>query len=258
MASGILGAQLYSVRRFCQTLPDIAASLKKVKAIGYTAIQISGFGPVDPKDVAKIVEDLGLTVAATHCTWEEFLKGLDGLIERHRLWKCRHPAVGSLPGNYYTADGEGIKQFLNELAPVAEKLAAAGMDFSYHNHNKELMRLGGKTWLETLYELSPPTQLKAELDTYWIQAGGGDPAWWVRKQAGREPLLHLKDMVITAGKELRFAPVGEGNLNWPAILAAAKTARVEFYLVEQDDCYGADPFECLATSYRNLVKMGLR
>jgi sugar phosphate isomerase/epimerase len=258
VANGILGAQLYTVRKFCQTLPDVAASLKKVRAIGYTAIQISGFGPVDPKEVAKIVEDLGLTVAATHCSWEEFLGSLDGLIERHRLWKCRHPAVGSLPGNYYTAGGEGIKQFLDELAPVAQKLAAAGMDFSYHNHNKELMRLGGKTWLETLYDQAPPARLKAEIDTYWIQAGGGDPAWWVRKQAGREPLLHLKDMVITAKKEVRFAPIGEGNLNWPAILEAARQGGVEYYLIEQDESYEADPFDCLATSYRYLTRMGLR
>jgi sugar phosphate isomerase/epimerase len=75
--------------------------------------------------------------------------------------------------------------------------------------------------------------------------------------AGRQPLLHLKDMVV-ANKEVRFAPVGEGNLNWPAILEAARAAGVEHYVVEQDSSYEADPFDCLATSYRNLVKMGLR
>ncbi len=256
MAHGVLGAQLYSVREFCKTAEGLAASLKKIKAIGYRTVQVSGIGPIDAKDVARAVKDAGLAVVATHCGWQEFLESLDGLIERHRLWKCRHTAVGTLPGVYY-AEG-GLEKFVAELVPVAEKLTAAGMDFSYHNHHKELMRLGGKTWLELLYEKVPPTHLKAELDTYWIQAGGGDPAWWVRKMAGRQPLLHLKDMTVTTAKEVRFAPVGEGNLNWPAILAAARDSGVEHYVVEQDSSYEADPFDCLAASYRNLVKMGLR
>jgi len=260
MAKGIVGAQMYTVRDFCRTIEGVAESLAKIRAIGYTTVQVSGIGPVDWRELAKVIKDSGLTVAATHFGWQEFTADTAGLIERHRLLGCKHAAVGTLPGEYYVWPG-GMNKFLGELAPVASKLIAAGMDFSYHNHYKELMRVDGerpKTWLETLYDRATPQQLKAEIDTYWIQAGGGDPAAWVAKYPLRQPILHLKDMAVSTKKEVRFAPVGEGNLNWPAILAAAKTARVEFYLVEQDDCYGADPFECLATSYRNLVKMGLR
>jgi sugar phosphate isomerase/epimerase len=143
------------------------------------------------------------------------------------------------------------------LAPIAERLAQAGMDFSYHNHNHELARYGDKTWLEMLYEQAPPEMLKAELDTYWIQAGGGDPVAWVRRCAGREPVLHLKDMAVTPEREQRMAEIGEGNMNWPAILQAAEESGVEWWLVEQDECYGRDPFESLAISYRNLRAMGL-
>ena len=72
------------------------------------------------------------------------------------------------------------------------------------------------------------------------------------------PLLHVKDMAISPEREQRFAEVGEGNLNWPAILEAAEQADVEFCLVEQDRCYERDPFESLAISYRNLRAMGVR
>ncbi len=109
-----------------------------------------------------------------------------------------------------------------------------------------------------LYDMSSPEHLKAEIDTYWIQAGGGDPAEWVRKCAGREPLLHLKDMCVTTDREIRMAEIGEGNLNWPAILSAAEEGGVEFALVEQDSCYDRDPFECLEISYRNLCTMGYK
>jgi sugar phosphate isomerase/epimerase len=118
-----------------------------------------------------------------------------------------------------------------------------------------LKRFEGKTWLAQLYDQASPDILKAEIDTYWIQAGGGDPAWWVERCAGREPLLHVKDMAVGPDREQRMAEIGEGNLNWPTILAAARAGGVEWVLVEQDTCYGRDPFESLEISYKNLEKL---
>ncbi|MCD4699463.1 MAG: sugar phosphate isomerase/epimerase, partial [Phycisphaerae bacterium] len=103
-----------------------------------------------------------------------------------------------------------------------------------------------------------PENLKAEIDTYWVQAGGGDPAEWIRKYAGRLPVLHVKDMIISADVKQRFAEIGEGNLNWHAILTAAKDAGVEWYCVEEDDCYERDPFDALKISLDNLREMGLK
>jgi sugar phosphate isomerase/epimerase len=62
---------------------------------------------------------------------------------------------------------------------------------------------------------------------------------------------------MAAPREQRFAEIGEGNLNWPAIMEAARKGGVEWYLVEQDRSYDRDPFESLAISYRNLKAMGL-
>ena len=258
MTRGVVGAQLYTCRPFMQSLEDMAETFRKVSEIGYTAIQLSGYNrDLDVREMAALIDDSGLTVAATHMGWDDFLNDLDTVIETHKLWRCVHPAIGGLPADYRTVDG--AKRFGDELPPIAEKLAAEGMDFSYHNHNQELQRMegDGRTWLAIIYEDIPGQILKAEIDTYWIQAGGGDPAEWVRKCAGREPLVHLKDMAMAPDREQRYAEIGEGNLNWPAILQAADAGGVEFYLVEQDNCYDRSPFESLAISYRNLVAMGL-
>jgi sugar phosphate isomerase/epimerase len=59
------------------------------------------------------------------------------------------------------------------------------------------------------------------------------------------------------GSEQLMAEVGEGNLNWPAILQACREAGVEWYIVEQDICQ-RDPLESLGISLRNLQAMGLR
>jgi len=255
MPDATVGAQLYTIRDFTKTAADFAASMKKVADIGYKAVQISAIGPIDDQEVARIVADQGLTIASTHVGWGEFLNDLDALIEKHKLWRCEHPAIGGVPAEYHSADG--LKKFLDEIPPIAEALAREGMDFSYHNHNRELMRCGEKTWLAMLYEQADPKHVKAEIDTYWIQAGGGDPAAWVRKCSGREPLLHLKDMTMGPDGP-RMAEVGEGNLNWSAIMEAASAGGVEWYLVEQDTCYERDPFDSLALSYGNLAAMGLR
>jgi len=139
---------------------------------------------------------------------------------------------------------------------MGRRLAERGLCLGYHNHSFELERFNGRTGLEILYEESDPRFLQSEIDTYWIQHGGGDPAAWIRKLAGRAPVVHLKDMAVIENKPT-FAEVGEGNLNWPAILAACREAGTEWYVVEQDTCQG-DPFDSLATSYRNLRAMGVQ
>ena len=250
-----LGAQMYTVRAFTTTLDGLRQSLERIARIGYPGVQISAIGPIDVHDVARACRELGLEVASTHEKWSRFLTELDRVIEEYRILGARHTAIGSLPVEYHTP--AGIDRFLEELGPVARRLAAEGMDFSYHNHSHELARFDGQTLLARLYEGAGGDVLKAEIDTYWIQAGGADPAQWIRRLGSRQPLLHIKDMAVTPDRQQRFAPVGEGNLNWPPIVEAARQMGVEWSLVEQDDCYGADPFECLATSFRNARAMGL-
>ncbi len=249
------GAQLFTVRDFTNTIEDVAKTLQRVAGIGYKSVQISAFGPVDTKEVARICKGEGLEVAATHESWTRFLESLEEVIEEHKILGCNHTAIGSLPEEYHSK--EGLKRFIDQLQPITERLAEEGMDFSYHNHAHEMIKYNGKTWLEMLYENAPPDMLKAEIDVYWIQAGGGDPVWWIKKCAGREPIVHFKDMVGGPGNKTRMAEIGEGNLNWERIIRACCEGDVEYALVEQDNCYGRDPFESLAISYRNLKKMGV-
>ncbi len=256
----VLGAQLYSVRDFTQNLSDFEQAIKKVAAIGYTAVQISGIGPLDPKDVAKVCQDNQMTVAGTHLGWGDFCTKTDEVIAKHKTWDCPHSAVGCLPLEYYSAGLEGIKKFVAESVSVIEKLNAEGIDFSYHNHNQEFVKEQGKSLMEWIFELGGENLLP-EIDVHWVQAGGENPAKWIRKFPNRQPLLHLKDMSIyfdAGNREQRFAPIGEGNLDWDDILSAAAESNCRWYLVEQDHCYGRDPFECLASSYNFLVSKGLK
>ena len=253
MAASQLAAQLYTVRDFTNTPADITTTMKKVKQLGYDAVQCSALGVIDAHELKRIVDGEGLTICATHTDYGRMRNEPQAVIDEHNLWGCKHAAIGGLPQEYRNA--EGYARFAKDASEVAKRLAEGGLTFSYHNHSFELEKFNGRTGLEILYQDSDPQYFNSELDTYWIQHGGADPAAWIRQLKGRAHIVHLKDMAMDGRTQL-FAEVSEGNLNWPAILDACTEANVEWYIVEQDTCQ-RDPFESLGISLRNLKEMGI-
>lgn len=249
-----LAAQLYTLRDFTKTPADIAKTLARVKKIGYSAVQASALGPIEPKELANILKNEGLACCATHIAMDRMRDETQAVIGEHHLWGCKYTAVGGFfPKDPTAADFHNFARDYNE---VVKKFAGSSLRLGYHNHSHELAKFDGKTAMAMLFdELSP--EIFFEIDTYWITHGGGDPATWIKKVAGRIPCVHLKDMGIRYPREQYMMEVGEGNLDWPGILAACKTSGVEWYIVEQDTCY-RDPFDSLETSYKNLVAMGLK
>ncbi|RAK05461.1 sugar phosphate isomerase/epimerase [Halanaerobium saccharolyticum] len=249
-----IAAQLYTVRDFTQTPAEIEKTLKKVKKIGYDAVQVSGFGPIEAVKLKELVDEIGLEICATHISFDRLKNDLDNVIKEHKLWNCKQVGLGIMPEEYRSS-ADGIREFLQEIAPVAKKLKENELQFIYHNHNVEFANYGDKTGMDILLEESDPDFFDFEIDTYWIQAGGADPAEWIKKVKNRMDVVHFKDMTVD-GWDPQMAEVGEGNLNWPRIIKACSDNQVEWACVEQDVCQ-RDPFESLAISLQNLKAMGL-
>lgn len=255
-----LGAQLYTVRAFTQTLEGFSETLKKVAEIGFRVVQVSGTCAYDAEWLAERLAENGLSCAITHTPPQRIEKETDAVLREHTIFGCRYIGIGMAPGGMERQDW--YDDFVKTFRPVAHKIAAAGSLLMYHNHNIEFARTGRgrEIILERILTDFTPEELGITLDTYWVQAGGGDPVWWLKHLCGRVPCIHLKDMAFVPGNGLqgaRMAPVYEGNLNFDAILTAAEEAGTSYLLVEQDDCYGEDPFACLKKSYENLRAVGL-
>ncbi len=246
-----LAVNLYSVHSFCQTPEDITETLKKVKAVGYEYVQLSGLGPIYPEHLKALLDATGLKACATHVNWDRLKADPDTIIAEHKVLECPHCAIGGLTAGYEGFDG--YKRFAEESKIVGKKLFDSGLTFSFHNHYDVFTRENGRTGMEVIYEDSDPRYLFGEIDTYWVQYGGADPAYWINKLAGRQKIIHLKDMRIYDYKQID-AEVGEGNLNWPVILKACADAGIEYYIVEQED-FISDPFESIAISLKNLKNM---
>ncbi len=249
-----LAAQMYTLREFTKTPSDIAATLAKVKKIGYGAVQLSALGPIDPKELAKILHNEGLVCCATHVSLDQMKNQNEKTLEDHKLWGCKYTAIGG----FFVKDAPTTQtwtDFIREYNQVAQSYAGTGLSIGYHNHSHELAHYDGKPALQILID-GLDQSIWFEIDTYWITHGGGDPAAWIRKVKGRIPCIHLKDMVVNHQRQPLMAEVGEGNLNWPEILKACRESGVEWYIVEQDTCQ-RDPFESLAISLRHCHEMGL-
>ena len=190
MSQNILAAQLFTVRDFTKTLEDFSDTIAKISAIGYTAAQVSAIGPISPEDVKKICDDNGITIVNTHIAWERLKDDISSVIDEHKLWDCRHVAVGSMPRHFIEAGEEGLRQFIGEANEVGQTLHEAGLTFSYHNHSFEFIRYGDKNGLEILFEETDPRYVQAELDTFWIQFGGGDVCDWILRVKDRMPVVH--------------------------------------------------------------------
>ncbi len=246
-----LAAQLFTLREFLKTPDDVKETLKKVKTIGYDAVQVSGVGPIDPALLKTYADEAGLKICATHISADRLRNDLENVIKEHKLWGCEYVGLGSLPGND-ALSREKVVAFAKEFSEIGRTLRKNDLYFIYHNHKFEYEKFDEQTCMDILFEETDPDAFGFELDTYWVQAGGANPVEWIEKVKGRMAVVHFKDMAIVKNEQI-FAEIGQGNLQWEAILDACEKIDVKWYAVEQDVCR-RNPFESLEISYKFLEK----
>ena len=246
-----IGAQFYTVRNQCQTLDDFALTLRKVADIGYKTVQISGTCPYEAEWLKAQLAANDLQCVLTHIPVPRLVGETDKVIADHHVFGCENIGLGWYAFNEEKEE-ESYDHFMNTFPKVAQDIRAGGRYFMYHNHDQEFKKIGSQIVLEKLAQDVPAELMGFTLDTFWIQAGGGDPAQWVEKLSGRVPVIHLK--VYAYGRMM--AVVGEGNINFSRVFSAAEESGTKYLLVEQDDCNGEDPIECLRRSYEYLKACG--
>jgi len=251
-----LAAQLYSVRDFLKTPADITGSLKKIRAIGYQAVQVSGMGPIAEEELVKLCRDNGLTICATHEPGDRILNEPQLIVARLKKLECQITAY-PFPNGIKLETLENVKEFSRRLNAAGKVLHDAGLILCYHNHQHEFQRVAGKPVLEIIYAETDPRYLQGEPDTYWVQHGGGDPVAWCERLTGRLPIIHLKDYVVLPDNKINHTEIGNGNLNWKKIISAADAAGCQWFAVEQDTCPG-DPFDSLRQSFDYLKNLCTR
>jgi sugar phosphate isomerase/epimerase len=244
-----VGVQLYTLRDQFKTYEDVVRTLEKVRSIGYESVQFFKI-PIEISEMCRILDDLGLSVCGVDIPLAELEHEFDRVLEKMEQLNCPYITY-SYGGDWSKGYAAGLEEYIAAMSRVGEKLKSTPYRFAYHNHSFEFVSFRGRTALEYFYEQTEQAGILAEIDTYWVQHGGGDPAAWISKYKGRVPIIHLKDLAIQQvdGKVNQvFAEVGNGNMNWDSILQTASKSNVEWLVVEQDYC-AKDPFESVKESY---------
>ena len=251
-----IAAQLYNVREHTKTAPDIEATLKRVKSIGYDVIQISGFGPCDPVMITSWVKEIGLEVCITHTPWQRLADPieLNKVITEHKNMSCPIIGLGARPGEGFDNSFEGWSSFIKKLNEITRQVKGEGLDFSYHNHEFEFEKWNGKTAMHRLIEEVP--DMLITLDIFWVQAGGANPLSLIKNLQGRIKVIHFKDFRIINGKR-QFAEIGQGNFDWSEIIPLCKSTGISYAAIEQDGDFLVNPFESLAMSLDFLKSFNL-
>jgi len=244
--------QLFTCRDLLTDSAAIAKTLKRLRTIGYTAVETART-PVSDVELSKIIREEGMVCSSSGQNAETIQNNPQEVLENLHALGC-DIVMHSWPAGLDYTSAESLQAFIARLQRSGEFLRKAGKTLTYHNHHKEFKKLGGKTILEQVFDQIPPEVMKAEVDIYWLQYGGGDIQSWIERLAGRLPIIHLKDYQITSEDVPYFAELGNGTLNLPKIIAAAEKAGCKWFVVEQDICPG-DPVESLAQSFRHLQEI---
>lgn len=269
-----VGLELYTVRK--QFLADPKGTLEQVAAIGYGEVELFSFGKNSPAELKQMVDAAGLKAPAGHCSAEDLKKDTSSLVDNFRqagleYMVCAFPAhrpgapqsMVRMAGHPFipSFDQDDYKWMAEVFNQTGEKCRAAGMQFGYHNHNLDFKAFDDKPALDELMANTDANLVKLELDCYWVSRAGKDPVDYMKRYAGRIPLLHVKDMKpgttpttdIMKGGDA-FTEVGRGVIDWKRIFEAAPEAGVKHYFVEQDRCDGP-PIESAKISYEYLKNL---
>lgn len=249
-----LAAQLYTIHDYTKNERDIETSLRKIRDIGYRAVQISAFGEYRTPWLAGLLAELGLEVCVTHMPYARIVGDTDALIEEHRLLGCDTIGLGSLP-SYERAD---VLRTFEELAPAIDKIHAAGMHFVFHNHWKEfLCGPDGKNIFDLYCERFGADRAGILMDFYWLVYACQKPMETIDRYRDRLGIVHFKDMTMNERGERIFTEIYNGCIDYTAIFRKLEEVGGKWVAVEEDVCPCGDPFRALAISLENIKAHGL-
>lgn len=233
-----IGCQTYPVRK--QLGADFDGTLKQLAAAGFERIEMcsppgyekSGYGPLVAMKASEMkarIRSAGMGCESCHYQFRELKQALDERIAYAAELGLKQIVVStfSMPRDSSLSDWARAAA---ELNPIAEKIRKAGLQAAFHNHNIEFTQLDGVLIYDKLMSELDPKLVKMQFQT-WVASMGFDAVALFKKYPGRFSSLHLQDY---SSSSKQMVAIGQGEIDWKALFAAAKKAGVKNYFVEMD------------------------
>jgi len=240
-----ISVQLYSLREACAT--DFDGVLTRLAEIGFKGVEPFHLFDKTPQDFSAQVTALGMQVSSTHTPWVNRTDDLQEVIDTVQALGLTRAAGGFMPEDF--ADRETLQRTIEQTAAYVEALRPHGLTLFLHNHFWEFDDIDGRPAYHYLQDAVADVEF--ELDTYWAaNFGHNDPVAELTRVRQRTPLIHVKDGPLIKGQA--NVAVGQGQMDIPALFAAADPTVLSWAVVELDAC-DTDMMTAVADSYRYLT-----
>lgn len=235
---GPVGLQLYSLRDDFRK--DVRRTLDQVQKLGFRHVELAGTYGWLPRDFRVALLERGLDPVAGHFSYERWRDEPDFVIRDAKALGLKYAGCAWIPheGDFDEAECRAAVAVFNRAGELA---AREKIQFFYHNHGYEFQPHGGGTLLDLMMAETNPEWVAFEMDLLWTVHPGQDPVVWLEKYPKRWKLLHLKDLKervvgdLSGGTDVRNDVVlGSGQINLPAVLKAAKKAKIKYYFIEDE------------------------
>lgn len=258
--AGPLGVQLYSFREAFKT--DVPGTLARVRALGFHEVELAGTYGSSAQVFRHMLDSAGLRATSMHAGYERLRDSLPAVLAEAKTLGVQFIGTAWIPHPNGPITVALAKQAAADFNKWGKGARAEGLQFFYHTHGYEFKPgAGGVVPFDALMAETDTAGVKFEMDVFWATLPGNDPAALLKKYPGRWRLMHLKDMkqgfargaqTGSANPDSAEVPVGTGQIDYRAVLRAAKEAGVtQFYLEDET----AQPFTTVPVSTRWLQTM---
>jgi sugar phosphate isomerase/epimerase len=256
-----IGLELYTVDNAMKA--DFDGTLRRVAQIGYREVEFPWYYSRSASDVSASLKSAGLRCRSGLFLWEELEHELPAKIEFARSLGFTYMGCVMMPLPDASNLGQALdrltvddfRRFAEWLNATGDETRKAGMQLTYHNHDFEFGKFGSVVGYDELLRLTEPELVQMEMDVGWVVWAGYDPVEYLRTHAGRFSLLHVRDLELDAPRtplEMHSVEAGNGVVDWPELLAAARDSGVKAGYVEQDPGAVSASFESARTSFDHL------
>jgi len=253
-----LGLQLWSLRSQFKESP--AAAFDQAQAYGLTEVETAGTADMSAEQFAGELEVHGLKVVSAHIGYDALKKDLAGAITTAKALGAKFIICPSLAHEKTGLKEEAARRIAADFNAFGAACQAAGLRFGYHPHGFEFTPSaagGGETVFDVLVHETKPELVCYEMDVFWVFHAGQDPVKLLNKYPDRWLLMHLKDIrkgAVTGLSTGSAAPtdnvaVGEGQIDWKAVLRTAQKIGVQYYFLEDET---PTPLQCIPASLSYL------
>ena len=235
------------IKRISSIQPEI---LQKISTMGFVGVEFGQLHNENPRELRKMMDDLGLQYVATHLDALPKPKDMKAVLDFEEELGNKTIIIPYWNGVQLSSE-PGVKKMVEEFNQAVPTIKEYGMRMGFHNHCEEfLFKFNGKTVHQLFMEQVDPS-IFAEVDIYWAQTAGEDPATILRSLGKRAPFLHIKDGPCLPDQPM--VAVGKGKVD---IKGTLRDNSAEWHTLELD-CCATDMFVAIEESYKFLTTNGL-